>query len=175
VWDGFEVAILAILGQKLTACGPQRLVARLVQMFGTPVHAPITGLKYLFPRPEVLAHADLSNAGISEGCANNIRKLASAAMRRHLSFATSRTLEQAVSQVVQICSIDASTANYIAMRAFGEPDAFPSEELGIRQSLAGAGPIPSAAQVLAMADPWRPWRAYAAMQVAQATSISKPS
>jgi len=175
VWDGFEVAILAILGQKLTAPGPQRLVARFVQMFGAPVHAPMSGLKYLFPRPEVLAHADLSNAGISEVCANTIRKLASAAIRRHLSFETSRTLEQAVSQVAEICGIDASMANYIAMRAFGEPDAFPSKELGIRRSLAGAGPIVSAEQALAMADPWRPWRAYAAMHVAQASLVSKSS
>jgi AraC family transcriptional regulator of adaptative response / DNA-3-methyladenine glycosylase II len=167
VWDGFEVAVLAVLGQTLTTNGPKRLVARFVQMFGTPVDTPVRGLKYLFPRPEVLAHADLSKAGMSDGCANVIRKLTSSTIRRHLSFATSRTLEQAVSQLGEICGIDESTANYIAMRAFGEPDAFPLEESGLRRSLAKAGSIVSPANALAMAEKWRPWRAYAAMHFAQ--------
>lgn len=167
VWDGFEAAVLAVLGQKLTTSGSKRLVARFVQMFGTPVDTSIDGLKYLFPRPEVLAHADLSRAGIGDSCAHAIRKLTSSTIRRHLSFATSRTLEQAVSRLGESCGIDESTANYIAMRAFGEPDAFPSKELGLRRSLAEAGPIVSATQALAMAEQWRPWRAYAAMHVAQ--------
>jgi AraC family transcriptional regulator, regulatory protein of adaptative response / DNA-3-methyladenine glycosylase II len=166
VWDGFEAAVLAVLGQKLTTSGPRRLVARFVEMFGTPVDTPIRGLKYLFPPPEVLAHADLSKAGIGDGCAKTIFKLTSSIMRGHLSFATSRTLEQAVSQVGAICGIDESTANYIAMRAFGEPDAFPSKELGLRRNLAGVEPIVSATQALAMAEQWRPWRAYAAIHVA---------
>jgi AraC family transcriptional regulator of adaptative response / DNA-3-methyladenine glycosylase II len=165
VWDGFEAAVLAVLGQKLTASGPGRLVARLVQMFGTPIETPIRGLEYLFPRPEVLAHADLSRAGINDRCAATIRKLTSSTIRRHLSFATSRTLEQAVSQVQEICGVDESIANYIALRAFGEPDAFPSNEPGLRRSLAGQGPIVSQAHALVMAERWRPWRAYAAMHV----------
>jgi AraC family transcriptional regulator of adaptative response / DNA-3-methyladenine glycosylase II len=131
------------------------------------VDSPIRGLKYLFPRPEVLAHADLSKAGVSDACAITIRKLTSSSIRRHLSFATSRTLEQAVTQLGVICGVDGSTANYIAMRAFGEPDAFPSEEPGLRRRLTKTGPILPAAQALAMAANWRPWRAYAAMHIAQ--------
>jgi AraC family transcriptional regulator of adaptative response / DNA-3-methyladenine glycosylase II len=136
-------------------------------MFGTPVDTPIRGLKFLFPRPEVLAHTDLSKADISDGCAKIIRKLTSSTMRRHLGFATSKTLEQAVSPLKEICGIDESTANYIAMRAFGEPDAFPSEESRLRRSLSEVGPIVSATKAIAMAERWRPWRAYAAMHVAQ--------
>jgi len=167
VWDGFEAAVLAVLGQKLTTSGTRRIVGRFVQMFGTPVNTPSRGLKFLFPRPETLAHADLSKAGISDGCAKTIRKLTSSTMRRHLSFATSRTLEQAVSQLKEICGIDESTANYIAMRAFGEPDAFPSEESRLRRILVETGPIVSSAQAVVMAERWRPWRAYAAMHVVQ--------
>ncbi len=165
VWDGFEAAVLAVLGQKLTTTGSKSLVARFVQMFGTPIETPIRGLKYLFPRPEVLAHADLSKAGINDRCATTIRKLTSSTVRRHLSFSTSSTLELAVSQVREICGVDGSTANYIALRAFGEPDAFPSNEAGLRRSLTGEGPLVSEAQALAMAERWRPWRAYAAMHV----------
>jgi AraC family transcriptional regulator of adaptative response / DNA-3-methyladenine glycosylase II len=136
-------------------------------MFGTPVDTQIRGLIFLFPRPEVLANADLSKAGISDNCAETIRKLTSSDMCRHLSFATSRTLEQAIFQLTEICGIDKSTANYVAMRAFGEPDAFPSEESKIRRSLAEAGRIVSAAQAIAMAERWRPWRTYAAMHLAK--------
>jgi AraC family transcriptional regulator of adaptative response / DNA-3-methyladenine glycosylase II len=135
-------------------------------MFGTPVDTPIRGLQFLFPRPEVLAHADLLKAGISDGCAKTIRKLTSSRMRTYLCFATFKALDEAVSQVKEICDIDESTASYIAMRAFGEPDAFPSDESGIRRRLAETGPIVSMAMAIAMAERWRPWRAYAAMHVA---------
>ena len=169
VWDGFEVAVLAVLGQSLTASGPMRLVARLVRMFGKQIENPVCGLKYLFPRPEVLAHADLSKAGIDDRCAMTIRRLTTSTARRHLSFATSRTLEQAVSQIRTTCGVDETTANYIVLRALGEPDAFPSGDPGLRRSIAGHGPLVSETQAVAMADKWRPWRAYAAMHITQRT------
>jgi len=167
VWDGFEAAVLAVLGQSLTRSGPRRLVARFVQILGTPVDTPIRGLKYLFPRPGVLAHADLSKAGISHDCVNTIRKLASSTIGGNLSFDPSRTLEQVVFKLGAICGIDESTANYIAMRAFGEPDAFPSNESELRRCRAGSKPGVSCAEALAEAEQWRPWRAYAAMHLAQ--------
>jgi AraC family transcriptional regulator of adaptative response / DNA-3-methyladenine glycosylase II len=136
-------------------------------MFGTPVDSPIRGLQYLFPRPDVLAHADLSKAGISHDCANTMRKLTSSTIGRNLSFATSRTLEQVVSKLGAIGGINESMANYIAMRAFGEPDAFPSNEFESRRCLSGLRPNLSCAEALAEAERWRPWRAYAAMHLAQ--------
>jgi AraC family transcriptional regulator of adaptative response / DNA-3-methyladenine glycosylase II len=166
VWDGFEAAVLAVLGQKLTSAGSKRSATRLVQMFGTPVDTPIRELKYLFPGPEVLARADFSKAGISNVRANILRNLARSTVRRQLTFSTLRTLEQTVSQVGTACGIDESTANYIAMRAFGEPDAFPSREPALRRSL-GQNKIASPAQAIATADQWRPWRAYAAMHFAR--------
>jgi AraC family transcriptional regulator of adaptative response / DNA-3-methyladenine glycosylase II len=167
VWDGFEAAVLAVLGQKLTAPGPRATVKRLVQIFGTPVDTSVRGSKYLFPRPELLADADLSAAGVGQASAHTLRKLACATIRRRLKFTTSSTLEQAVSQVKAIGGINESTAHYIAMRAFGEPDAFPARELGLRRSLAGSNPLVSPAQAIDLADQWRPWRAYAAMHFAQ--------
>ena len=169
VWDGFEAAVLAVLGQGLTRSGPRRLVARFVQIFGTPVDTPIRGLTHLFPRSDVLAHADLSKAGISHDCASTIRKLASSTIGRNLSFAASRTLQQIVSEMGATCDIDESAANYIAMRAFGDPDAFPSNELDLRRGLSGSMPNCSCAEALAEAERWRPWRAYAAMHLAQST------
>jgi AraC family transcriptional regulator of adaptative response / DNA-3-methyladenine glycosylase II len=170
VWDGFEAAVLAVLGQGLTTGGSKRLVARLVRTFGARVDSPIHGLKYLFPRPEALAHADLSGAGISNESANTIRRLASPAIRRHFRFGTTRTLEQTVSTLSDSCGIDKSIANYIAMRAFGEPDAFPLTDSELRRNLSGIGPTPPRAKALSAPENWRPWRAYAAMHIAQSTS-----
>lgn len=166
-WDGFEAAVLAVLGQKLTTPGPKRTVARLVRTFGTPLDASIAGLQYLFPRPEVLAAADLSKAGISDVSAMILRKLAASMMRRYRAFATESDLDQAAFQLRTICEIDESTANYIAMRACGEPDAFPSNELQLRRRLAGLNPVMCPAEAVVMAERWRPWRAYAAMHLAQ--------
>jgi AraC family transcriptional regulator of adaptative response / DNA-3-methyladenine glycosylase II len=166
VWDGFEVAVLSVLGQKLTGNGPRPLVSRFVRMFGTRVDTQICGLTYLFPRPETLAHADLSKAGIGDECARTIQKISSTTARKQLKLATAETLEQTISRVEKVCGVDQSTANYIAMRAFGEPDAFPSWERFLRRSLSESGQIASEAQVLAMAESWRPWRAYAAMHIA---------
>ena len=169
VWDGFEAAVLAVLGQRLTTPGPRRTIARLVEMFGRPIGTPVHGLRYLFPRPEKLAHAglaDLAQVGIGEACADTLRKLARSTLRRHLGSATSQSLEQAVSPLMLTGGIDESTANYIAMRAFGEPDAFPSAESKLRFKLAGTAHTTSA-EAIEIAEPWRPWRAYAAMHLAQ--------
>jgi AraC family transcriptional regulator of adaptative response / DNA-3-methyladenine glycosylase II len=166
-WDSFEAAVLAVLGQKLTKPAAGKQVARLVEVFGGPIDSPIEGLNYLFPRPEVLACADVSKAGISDAHAIVLRKLARATLGRRLTFSTSQTSEQIVSQLGNICGIDNSTATYIAMRAFGEPDALPAEELGRRLSL--EGPLLSSEEVARVTDRWRPWRAHAAMHLAQRT------
>jgi AraC family transcriptional regulator of adaptative response / DNA-3-methyladenine glycosylase II len=149
VWDGFETAVLAVLGQTLTAPGPKQMMARLVRRLGDPIQTPVRGLDRLFPAPEALAAADLSNIGVSGDCAVTLRKLARPGIRKHLQFRTPTTGEEAISQLTSLAGIDVRTANYIAMRALGEPDAFPLRELAIAQ-----------------ADPWRPWRSYGAMHVA---------
>jgi AraC family transcriptional regulator of adaptative response / DNA-3-methyladenine glycosylase II len=167
VWDGFEAAVLAVLGQKLTKPGSMRTVSRLVTMFGAQVDTPIRGLQYLFPRADVLARADLSKAGIGKARTGMLRNLARATMQGQLTFSTSRTLEQAVAQVGAVCGIEESAAHYIAMRAFGEPDAFPSGEAELRRRLSGLKPVAPVAQAVDLVDAWRPWRAYAAMHLAQ--------
>jgi AraC family transcriptional regulator, regulatory protein of adaptative response / DNA-3-methyladenine glycosylase II len=166
-WDGFEAAVLAILGQKLTSPGPKSAAIRLVQMFGTPVSTPIHSLNYLFPQPKALEYADLSMAGMSDACADAIRKLSISVVRGQFSFAVSATLDEVVCQMGDICGIDSSTANYIAMRAFGEPDAFPSRDSELCLRLAITGSNVALSQALAMAERWRPWRSYAAMYLAQ--------
>lgn len=171
VWDGFEAAVLAVLGEKLTGPGPRGSVGRMVEMFGTPVDTPVAGLHYLFPRPEVLAVADLSKAGIGDARAGVLRRLARATGRRRLRFETLRTLDESVSQLATVCGIDESTASYISMRAFGEPDAFPAREARLRRSMAGPARTVSPGKAVDLANKWRPWRAYAAMHFARSKEL----
>jgi AraC family transcriptional regulator of adaptative response / DNA-3-methyladenine glycosylase II len=79
--------------------------------------------------------------------------------------ATAKALAEAVSNVAAVPGINDSTANYIAMRAFSEPDAFPAKNLGLRSTLSAAESHVSESQVIARAEAWRPWRAYAAMHL----------
>ncbi|MGA9667845.1 MAG: AlkA N-terminal domain-containing protein [Terracidiphilus sp.] len=167
VWDGFEAAVLAVLGQSLTSSGPIELVARFVQLFGAQLETPIRGLKYLFPRPAIIVHADLSKAGIDDDRANIIRNLASSSIGTNLSFAPFNALEQVLSELGRAFGIDESTASYIAMRALGEPDAFPLNESEFRRLNAGSKPGRISAELLVDTERWRPWRAYAVMHLTQ--------
>ena len=166
-WDGFEASVLAILGQNLTTAGADGSITGLVQMFGTPVESPIRGLSHLFPQPKAFALPDLSKVGISDACANTLRKLASSIVQGNLNFATMKTLNLTVSRLRSACGVEESTANYIAMRAFGEPDAFPTRDPGLRLRLSQSNVSISPGQFLAIAEQWRPWRAYAAMHLTQ--------
>ena len=164
-WDGFELAVRAVLGQQVTVRGATTLAGRLVRAFGTPLERAQGGLTHLFPRPEALADADLPSIGLPRARAATIRALAGAVARGELVLDAPRGLEDAVARLAAIPGIGAWTAHYIAMRALGEPDALPAADLGLRRALRnGAGPLPPA-RVTERAEAWRPWRAYAAMHL----------
>ena len=163
-WDAFELAVRAILGQQVTVQGATTLARRLVHAFGTPMAALAPGLTHLFPPPERLAAADLTAIGIPRARAESIRTLAAAVCTGKLALDAARGLEDAVSRLTAIPGIGPWTAHYIAMRAFGEPDAFPAADLGLRRALGNGGPL-SAIQLQGLAERWRPWRAYAAMHL----------
>jgi AraC family transcriptional regulator of adaptative response / DNA-3-methyladenine glycosylase II len=165
VWDGFELAVHAVLGQQLRPANSAALAGRLVRTFGRPFQTSIPGLTHLFPQPEDLLDADLSKAGIHGTGAVTLHALARAVCNNELTFAASITLEEGISRMCQIPGIDENTAHYIAMRSLGEPDAFPCADRLFDDSLPiGGNPI-SRSNVLRIAERWRPWRAYAAMHL----------
>jgi len=149
IWDGFEATIRTALGERLTDRVPRTALAKLARAFGRPVRTSIPGLTHLFPGPQDLAEADFSGAGIRDQPASTIRALAHAALRGDLTFDASMNLQDAIARVRVVPGISQMMADYIAMRAFGEPDAFPV----------------SATRFSRAADCWRPWRAYAAMHL----------
>lgn len=165
VWDGFEFAVRSILDHQLTARDPVAVVTGLVRTFGTPFKSATVGLNHLFPQPEHLAEADLSVVGIRGGPARAIRALARAVVRGELIFETSKSLEDTLSRVCAIRGIGERESHQIAMRAFGEPDALPFYDLELRRAVSDKGLPVSPAEPLRISEPWRPWRAYAAMHL----------
>lgn len=170
VWDGFEVAVRAVLGQRLTAIDSNAVAGKLVRNFGRPIETSVDGLTHLFPRPEDLADANLSPLGIAGKRAAAIRALARELCSKDFAFESTRNLQDTISRLSAIDGIGEEMAHYIAMRASGEPDAFPLDDRALRRGL-GKGEVPaSSEQILTSAEAWRPWRSYAAMHLWAATT-----
>lgn len=165
-WDGFEVAVRAALGQRLRVVDSNKVAGDLVQKFGRRIVAYVDGLTHLFPRPEDLAEADLALPGIARECAVSIKALARGLCNKKLTFGSSRTLQDTISRLGAIDGIGEEMAQYIAMRAFGEPDSFPLDDRALIRELGRTGEIPAESELaLTRCEAWRPWRAYAAMHL----------
>ncbi len=162
-WDGFEVAVRAVLGQQVTVAGATTLAGRLVERFGSPIEAADGALRLRFPEPAALARADLRGIGLPAARARAIATLAEAVAEGHLVLAPHADPEQMRTSLLALPGVGPWTAAYVALRALGDPDAFPASDLGLRRGLAEAGTLPSAAQLEARAEAWRPWRGYAAL------------
>jgi AraC family transcriptional regulator, regulatory protein of adaptative response / DNA-3-methyladenine glycosylase II len=163
-WDPFEIAVRAIVGQQITVRATGTLLGRLVRAYGTPLDCG-GGLTHLFPRPEVLADADVAAIGLPRARAATLRALAAAVARGEPLLDSSRGREALIDRLCAVPGIGPWTAHYIAMRGLGEPDAFPAGDLGVRKALGnGAGP-PAPAEAERVAEAWRPWRAYAVMHL----------
>ena len=167
-WDGFELAVRAILGQQVTVQAATTLAGRLVQAYGKPLHGfEGLGLTHIFPRPESLAAAKLSD--MPRVRANAIRALAKAVLAGQLSFDSKLVSTEFVRRFTCIRGIGEWTAHYVAMRALGDPDAFPEADLGLLRAC-GNGQNLTPAALLMRAEAWRPWRAYAAMYLWRASA-----
>jgi len=157
-WNGFELAIRAILGQQITVKGATALAGTLVRTFGQPVSGA-GNLTHLFPTPEILAEADLGRIGMPRSRSATIRAFAKAVCHGQVTFEGIVGTDEFLAQLCEIPGIGNWTAQYIAMRALGEPDAFPSGDLGLLRALGLENPR----DLERRAEAWRPWRAYATM------------
>jgi 3-methyladenine DNA glycosylase/8-oxoguanine DNA glycosylase len=157
-WDGFELATRAILGQQITVKGATALAGRIAKTFGQPFCAG-SGLSHIFPAPEVLADANLASIGLPRARAETIRTMARAVCDGQISFEGIVETNAFLTRLCEIPGIGKWTAQYVAMRALGEPDAFPSGDLGLLRALK----LGTHRELEQRAEAWRPWRAYAAM------------
>ena len=156
-WNGFELAVRAILGQQVTVKGATTLAGRMAKSLGQPL-AKANGLTHLFPAPDVLADAGLTGIGLTKKRAETIRALARAVCDGEITF--ERTDSQSfLERFSEIPGIGSWTAQYVAMRALGEPDAFPAGDIGLLRAL----DLHNHRELEKRVEPWRPWRAYACM------------
>lgn len=189
-WDGFELAVRGILGQQVTVRGASTLAGRLVQAFGEPFGEPFgkpltpgppcgderrageaspgdETPGWLFPAPEVLATAELTRIGLPGARAAAITHLARAVAEGDLRFDGSVDWETVVERLVALPGVGDWTAQYVAMRALGVPDAFPATDLGLLRAAGNGGKPLTGHRLRKRAESWRPWRAYAALYLWQ--------
>jgi len=165
-WDGFEIAVRAIIGQQISVAGARTLAARLSQRFGQPLPMPLApGLDHLFPRPDALADADLAAIGLTRARAETVRTVARAVLDARVDFLPERTLDDFTARWVALPGIGPWTAHYIALRALGHPDAFPADDLVLQRAVPNDGSRMSAKALTARSEAWRPWRAYSVIQL----------
>jgi len=155
-WDGFELAVRAILGQQIAVRAATTIAGRIASMFGSPI-GDSGGLHRVFPAPAQLAKAAIERAGVVAARAETIRSLARQVAEGRIAFGAGSDERATVSALRALPGIGDWTAEYIAMRALGEPDAFPSGDLVLRRL---AGDL-TKRELDRRSEAWRPWRAYA--------------
>ncbi|MHB1058804.1 MAG: AlkA N-terminal domain-containing protein [Rhodanobacter sp.] len=174
-WDGFEIAVRAILGQQISVAAARTLATRIVQRWGEPLPlAPLPGLERLFPTPAALAQADLREIGLTATRAATIGGMAQAVLDGRVDFCADQPLDAFVARWVALPGIGEWTAHYIAMRALSAPDAFPAADLILRRE-AATDAVPLGTKALnERANAWRPWRAYAVIHLWRGASEAPP-
>lgn len=166
-FDSFEMAVRAILGQQITVKGARTLAARLVDEYGAPLRTGVDGLTRAFPSPrEILALKGpigdrLGPLGVTGVRARTIYELARALAEGDIDFDHSVDPAGEAEKLLRIRGVGIWTAHYIAMRAMGWTDAFLHTDYGVKKALAPR----SEKEILRMAEAWRPWRAYATVNL----------
>lgn len=168
-WDGFEVAVRAVLGQQISIAAARRLAGQLVALHGRIVPKSLQidpGLSHVFPTAKRLASASSIGLGMPMARSTALKAVAETAVADPNLFSPFGSIEQTVARLRTIHGIGEWTAQYIALRAIREMDAFPSTDIGLLRGAASInGNSSSAANLLSRAESWRPWRAYAAQHL----------
>jgi AraC family transcriptional regulator of adaptative response / DNA-3-methyladenine glycosylase II len=170
-WDGFELAARAILGQQITVTAATKLAGAIAERWGAPFEGE--GLNRVFPRPEALSGAVIG--GMPDARAASICKLAAAAAADPALIERAEDLDASIRRLRALPGVGEWTAQYIAMRALREPDAFPAADIGLMRAMDDGAGRPNPAALLALSLSWRPWRAYAALHLWTASTEKETS
>jgi len=162
-WDPFECAVRAVLGQQVSVAAGRTLAARLVARAGQEIATGTEGLTHLFPSPGALEAANLDGLGITGARIRALKEMARAVRDGRLDFTLPAT--EVAAALALLPGFGDWTAQYVSLRALGEPDAFLSGDLVLRR-VAGVDGLPLTARLLeARAEAWRPWRGYAVLHL----------
>ncbi len=168
-WDGFELAMRAVLGQQISVSAAIKLASKLVVRHGTPLQVldgQPAGLTHVFPEPEQLLGADLATLGMPRSRAATLVAISSALVANPQLFDRADSLQGSVARLCQLRGVGDWTAQYIALRQLREPDAFPAGDVALVKALGLLeGTACTPASLLARAQAWQPWRAYAAQHL----------
>jgi AraC family transcriptional regulator of adaptative response / DNA-3-methyladenine glycosylase II len=175
-WDGFELAVRAILGQQISVAAARRLAGQLVALHGRPLprgSENYPGLTHTFPTSKRLASVRSIALGMPGARLKSLKALAIAANADPNLFRPFGTIEEAIDRLRAIPGIGDWTAQYIALRAIREMDAFPASDIGLLRGAARVDGVPATPiSLLHRAESWRPWRAYAAQHLWAANTVS---
>ncbi len=170
MWEPFECAVRAVLGQQVSVAAGRTFAARLVVHEGAPIRAGADGLTHLFPTAARLADATLDGIGITKARASALRSLARAVRDGDVDFSAGPA--DVAAALAALPGIGPWTAQYVLLRALGEPDALPNADLVLRRMAAPAAVPLSGRELEARARQWQPWRGYAVMHLWNAAATA---
>jgi AraC family transcriptional regulator of adaptative response / DNA-3-methyladenine glycosylase II len=162
--DGFELAVRAVVGQQVSVAGARTVLGALVRAAGDPIEHPVLPITHSFPTPDALARLAVDEPAAFPMPASRRRALAAlaeAVAAGELAIEPSADPDALRTGLIKLHGIGPWTAAYVGMRVLGDPDAFLPTDLGVRNALARLGQATDPASVGRLAEPWRPWRAYA--------------
>jgi AraC family transcriptional regulator of adaptative response / DNA-3-methyladenine glycosylase II len=160
--DGDELAIRTVVGQQVSVAGACTVLGRLVATHGKPADTGVTGLTHLFPRAETLAEVDPGTLPMPRSRGRAIAGLATALADGDIALDRGADRADVRARLLALPGIGPWTADYIALRALGDPDVFLPRDIGVRRALAALRP---SAPGVPDAEAWRPWRSYALMHL----------
>jgi AraC family transcriptional regulator of adaptative response / DNA-3-methyladenine glycosylase II len=163
-WDPFEVAVRAVAGQQISVKGARTILGRIAAKAGPRFGSrDLPALTHFFPNARELSACELGRVGMPVKRISTLAALAKTVASGATSLTVKSSLEDFINRLTGITGIGDWTAQYIAMRALGEPDAFPAADLGIIKALQQGDTRLTRKQITAKAENWRPWRSYAAI------------
>jgi len=163
VWDPFECAVRAIVGQQVSVPAGRTLVGRIVWKLGDEIPEGSDGLTHMFPTPEAVASADLTGLGLTKARQSALQALARAVVERRVDFGA--PVEDVIAAMKAVAGVGDWTAQYVALRALNELDAFPAADLVLCRMAAPHETALTARELALRAEAWRPFRGYAAMHL----------
>ncbi|MDH4392188.1 MAG: Ada metal-binding domain-containing protein [Aquabacterium sp.] len=167
-WDGFDTAVRVVLGQQVTVAAARTLCQRLMQRFGAPVATPFAGLNLLFPTAAAIATADpadIGTLGIVRQRVRALQGLAQAVVDGRLHLQPGADLPETLATLTALPGIGDWSAQLIALRTLGWPDAWPASDIALLKGLGQARDQRNPQAGAAIAEAWRPWRGYAVIKL----------
>jgi len=163
--DGDELALRAVLGQRVSLLAARNRTTRLVEKFGVPLEQPLGIVTHLFPTASALADADPNALAWLGPGRDTFRTLADRLATGEINIDTGSDQTEALTRLLAIPGIGPCTAAHVAMRGLHDPDAFPVGEAALRRAVRALDGPEASRSLAVLQQQWRPWRAYAAVQL----------